>query len=181
MYKQRPALDWLLGRIAAKDAVRDWLRQHKGMLLHPLEVEIVNQADGAPRLLVPTMPSVAISIAHTEDEAIAIVSQAPGVGVDLAAVKERGRDFFAFAFRDDELSSLPQSSREAWIHRGWCAKEAAVKAFRLGFAALPQFRIIAVQEKTGAVEMGYKPRGIKITAATWIDQNRAIAVVVSPS
>jgi phosphopantetheinyl transferase (holo-ACP synthase) len=181
VYKQRPALNWLLGRIAAKDAVRDWLRQHKGILLHPLEVEIANQADGAPRLLIPGMPSLAISIAHIDDEAIAIVCQAPGVGVDLAAVKERGRDFFAFAFRDDELSSLPQSSREAWIHRGWCAKEAAVKAFRLGFAALPQFRIIAVQEKTGAVEMGYKPRGIKITAATWIDQNRAIAVVVSPS
>ena len=66
MYKQKPALDWLLGRIAAKDAVRDWLRQHKGMLLHPLEVEIANQADGAPRLLIPSMPSLAISIAHIE-------------------------------------------------------------------------------------------------------------------
>jgi acyl transferase domain-containing protein len=180
-YKQKPALDWLLGRIAAKDAARDWLRQHKGMLLHPLEVEIVNQADGAPRLLVPTMPSLAISIAHTEDEAIAIVSQAPGVGVDLAAVKERGREFSDFAFRDDELSSLPQSPRDAWIHRGWCAKEAAVKAFRLGFAELPQLRIIAVEEKTGAVEMECKPRGIKIAAATWLDQNRTIAVVVPAS
>jgi hypothetical protein len=38
-----------------------------------------------------------------------------------------------------------------------------------------------VQEKTGAVEMEYKPGGIKITAATWIDKNRAIAVVVLPS
>jgi len=181
MYRQKPALDWLLGRIAAKDAVRDWLRQHKGMLLHPLEVEIVNQADGAPRLLVPRMPSLAISIAHTEDEAIAIVSQAPGVGVDLAAVKERGREFSDFAFRDDELSSLPQSSRDVWIHRGWCAKEAAVKAFRLGFAELPQLRIVAVEERTGAVEMECKPRGIKIAAATWLDQDRTIAVVVPAS
>jgi phosphopantetheinyl transferase (holo-ACP synthase) len=180
-YKERPALDWLLGRIAVKDAVRDWLRQHKRMLLHPLEVEIANQADGAPRLLTPDMPSLAISIAHIEDEAVAIVCQAPGIGVDLAALKERGRDFFEFAFSDDELFSLPRSSREAWIHRGWCAKEAAVKALRLGFAELPQFRIVAVQEKTGAVEMEYKPGGIKITAATWIDQDRAIAVVVPPS
>ena len=59
-------MDWLLGRIAAKDAVRDWLRQHKGMLLHPLEVEIANQPDGAPRLLIPSLPSLAISIAHIE-------------------------------------------------------------------------------------------------------------------
>jgi phosphopantetheinyl transferase (holo-ACP synthase) len=100
------------------------------------------------------------------------------LGVDLTAVKERGREFSDFAFGDDELSSLPQSPREAWIHRGWCAKEAAVKAFRLGFAELPQFRIVSVEEKTGAVEMECKPRGIKITAATWLDQNRTIAVVV---
>ena len=56
-----------------------------------------------------------------------------------------------------------------------------MKAFRLGFAELPQFRIVAVQEKTGAVEMECKPRGIKIAAATWLDQNRAIAVVVPAS
>ena len=97
------------------------------------------------------------------------------------SLKQRERDFCEFAFGDDELSSLPQGSREAWIHRGWCAKEAAVKAFRLGFAELPQFRILAVQEKTGGVELECKPRGIRVTATTWIDQNRVIAVVIPRS
>jgi phosphopantetheinyl transferase (holo-ACP synthase) len=180
-YKERPAMDWLLGRIAAKDAARDWLRRHKDMLLHPLEVEIATDGDGAPRLLIPSVPSLAISIAQIENEAVAIACEAPGVGIDLIPLKERGRDFAEFSFSDDELAALPLSSREAWIHRGWCAKEAAAKAFRVGFGALPQFRIVAVQEKTGAVEMEYKPRGIKITAATWIDEDHALAVVVLQS
>jgi malonyl CoA-acyl carrier protein transacylase/phosphopantetheinyl transferase len=177
-YHQRPAVDWLLGRIAAKDAARAWLREHKGLLLHPLEVEIVNEADGAPRLLVPAWPSVAISIAHIEDEAIAVVSEVAGLGVDVAAVKDRGREFSDFAFRKDELACLPEPERQAWIHRGWCAKEAAVKAYRLGFGQLPQFRIDSVEEGTGTMEMHWESGGIRVAADTWLDGKRTIAVVV---
>ncbi len=86
-YQQRPALDWLLGRVAAKDAVRGWLRQHRNLLLHPLEVEIANDPDGAPVVKVPAEPSLALSIAHIENEAVAIVGEAAGLGVDLAEVK----------------------------------------------------------------------------------------------
>jgi acyl transferase domain-containing protein/phosphopantetheinyl transferase (holo-ACP synthase) len=176
-YRERPAVDWLLGRIAAKDAVRDWLRRQNGTLLHPLEVEIVNEEDGAPRVVVPAMSALALSIAHLEDEAIAVAGQAPGVGVDLALLEERGREFSGLVFAEGELSALPEASREEWIHRAWCAKEAAVKAFRVGFGELPQFYLAAVEEKTGMVVMKYRPMGIKVTAATWVDRGRAFALV----
>ncbi len=175
-YHQRPALDWLLGRVAAKDAVRGWLRQHRNILLHPLEVEIVNEADGAPRLKTPVMPSLAISIAHIENEAIAIAAEAAGLGVDLSEVKQRDAGFAGFAFRQDELACFPASTRNEWIHRGWCAKEAAVKAVRLGFGQLPQFRIVAARAGTGAIEMEFE--GKRIFAATWHEENRTIAVVM---
>jgi malonyl CoA-acyl carrier protein transacylase/phosphopantetheinyl transferase len=176
-YRQRPALDWLLGRIAAKDAVRAWLRDRQGILLHPLEVEIKNEADGAPRFVVPAMPSLALSIAHIEDEAVAIVSESAGIGVDLAAVKARGREFADFAFSGEELALFPPASRDAWIHRGWCAKEAAVKAFRLGLAQLPDFHIHEIDESTGAVVMIWRSQQKRVSAATFIEANRAFAVV----
>ena len=176
-YRKRPAVDWLLGRIAAKDAVRDWLRRQNGTLLHPLEVEIENEEGGAPRVVVPAMSALALSIAHIEDQAIAAAGQAPGVGVDLASLEERGPEFSEFAFAEGELSVLPEASREEWIHRAWCAKEAAVKAFRVGFAEMPQFYLAAVEEKTGKVVMKYRPMGIKVTAATWVGRERAFALV----
>jgi phosphopantetheinyl transferase (holo-ACP synthase) len=175
-YRRHPGLDWLLGRVAAKDAVRSWLRQQRNMLLHPLEVEIVNDADGAPRLKLPSIPSLAISIAHIENEAVAIASEAAGLGVDLAEVKERDPGFAGFAFRQDELACFPTRAHNAWIHRGWCAKEAAGKAIRLGFGQLPQFRIVAVEPETGSIEMEFEGRCL--TAATWHEGNRATAVVV---
>ena len=179
VYQERRPLDWLLGRVAAKDAVRGWLREHRGILLHPLEVEIMNEADGAPRSLkTPVMPSLAISIAHIENEAVAIAAEGSGLGVDLAEVKERNAGFAGFAFRQDELALFPSATRNAWIHRGWCAKEAAVKAIRLGLrtasAIVP--RIVAVDTGTGVMEMQFE--GKRISAATWHEENHTIGVVL---
>jgi acyl transferase domain-containing protein/phosphopantetheinyl transferase (holo-ACP synthase) len=175
-YVRRPALDWLLGRVAAKDAVRSWLRQHTGKLLHPLEVEICNEAEGAPRLKVPSIPSLAISIAHIENEAVAVAAEAAGLGVDLAELKDRSSGFADFAFRKDELPYFPAEGRDIWIQRGWCAKEAAAKAVGLGFGQLPQLRIVALDVPSGAIEIEYQGRCM--TAVTSQEGNRTIAVVM---
>jgi acyl transferase domain-containing protein/phosphopantetheinyl transferase (holo-ACP synthase) len=174
-YQRRPALDWLLGRVAAKDAARSWLRQHKGVLLHPLEVEICNQPDGAPRLKIPSISSLAISIAHIENEAIAVAAETAKLGVDLAELKERTPGFTDIAFQRDELNSFPIERRDMWIHRGWCAKEACAKAVRLGLGALPQFRVVSLDVTSGAIQIEF--RGSFMTVATWQEGKRTIAVV----
>jgi acyl transferase domain-containing protein/phosphopantetheinyl transferase (holo-ACP synthase) len=176
-YQRRPAVDWLLGRVAAKDAVRAWLRQHRGVLLHPLEVEIFNDADGAPCLKTPSVPSLAISIAHIENEAVAVAAEAAGLGVDLAELKERGSGFADFVFRKDELDHFPTERRDMWVHRGWCAKEASAKAARLGLGQLAQFHIVALDVGSGAFEIEFQGR--LMTAASWQEGNRAIAVVAA--
>ncbi len=79
-------------------------------------------------------------------------------------------------FRADELASFPARSQNAWIHRGWCAKEAAAKAVRLGLGELPQFRIVAVDTEAGWVEMEFE--GKRLRAATWLEGTRTLAVVV---
>ena len=46
--------DWLLGRIAAKDAVRDCLWQQGRGPIFPLEVRVANDGAGAPSSRCPT-------------------------------------------------------------------------------------------------------------------------------
>jgi acyl transferase domain-containing protein/phosphopantetheinyl transferase len=174
-YRRRPSLDWLLGRIAAKDAVRAWLRRHRDLLLHPLEVEIANEPDGAPRLKVPAIPSLAVSIAHIGNEAIAAAGEAAGLGVDLAEIAERHSGFAGFAFRPEELACLPSARRNSWVHRAWCAKEAAAKATRQGLGHLPRFHIRSVDGQTGVIEMEFGE--MCLTVATRDEGNRATAMV----
>src|SRR4030095_10379221 len=45
---ERRRLEWLLGRIAAKDAVRDYLLRRFQLTLSPAEVEILPEQSGRP-------------------------------------------------------------------------------------------------------------------------------------
>ena len=72
-FRRDPSNSWLLGRIAAKDAVRDWVRRHGGTPLHPLEIEI---GDGGA-VTTPDLP-LQLTISHPRDgEAIASVRTSP--------------------------------------------------------------------------------------------------------
>jgi phosphopantetheinyl transferase (holo-ACP synthase) len=177
-YVERPRLDWLLGRIALKDAVRDWYRQKYGRALFHLEVEIDNLASGAPVLVSPAEP-LAISVAHLDDEAVALVAEARGAGVDLLRVEGRGPEVFDAAFEADERAVLAAAPGDAlaWLHRGWCAREAVAKAHGLGRGALDRFRVRAIRED-GTVEVEYVPDGKRSAAQTHLDGDRVIAVAV---
>lgn len=180
VYRERPRLDWLFGRIAAKDAVRSWLREYRGLLLHPLEVELTNLPGGAPVLIKPSAASLTISIAHIEDEAIAVAAEAQGVGVDLVPVTERGPEFRELAFDAEELRSLgaADGDRLSWLHRAWCAKEAAAKAHRLGFDALPGFKVrrIWIEEETVEVQSLFDENILRVKTA--VDKDRAFAFLI---
>jgi phosphopantetheinyl transferase len=154
-YQQRPRLDWLLGRIAANDAIRDWLRRQHGRILHPLEVTIANRPGGAPIVVAPADVPLAISISHLDEEAIAVVADAQGVGVDVARVGERGAEGLDLAFDQEERAAIagPGGNAQTWVHRAWCAKEAAAKAHGLGFDALGRFRVRRIAGEDGTVQV----------------------------
>ena len=70
---------WLAGRVAAKDAVRAWLRQQRGAeAVWPQEICIVNDAAGAPRLqanvtgAVPATLQLSIAHKHLGDRTLAV-------------------------------------------------------------------------------------------------------------
>jgi acyl transferase domain-containing protein/phosphopantetheinyl transferase len=127
---------WLAGRVAAKDAVRAWLRREQGVeAVWPQEFTIVNDEAGAPRLhanVTQTLPpGLHLSLAHKGNLAVAIVSTQP-VGIDLERIEPRSDSFLEMAFTPDELALLAGTDAATEHTRGWVAKEVAAKAAGTG-------------------------------------------------
>ena len=139
--------EWLLGRIAAKDAVRQWAAQEHGLHLAPADVEILPNSLNKPivrcvalslRQLLPE-----ISISHTTRAVVAAVSN-PDVciGIDLADVAQvRSIEVLRRAFSDRELELLGhgiESDETEGVLLFWCAREAASKARGSGLGGEPR-------------------------------------------
>ncbi|MGW7236298.1 beta-ketoacyl synthase N-terminal-like domain-containing protein [Streptomyces sp. NPDC054804] len=139
---------WLLGRIAAKDAVRQWLWQHGEGPVFPAELRVHNDELGRPYVSGVhgrTLPALDVSLAHRAEAAVAIVRPhrpGPGPGIDLEEVTERDPAALAAALGADELSLLRElsgtGSTALWFTRFWAAKEAVAKAEGTGFDGRPR-------------------------------------------
>lgn len=147
---------WLLGRIAAKDAVRQWLWDHGEGPVFPAEIRVRNDESGRPYvtgLHGRTLPPLDISLAHRADAGVAIVRPhrpEPGPGIDIEEVVERDVQTLAVALGEDELRLLRArcaatgESEALWFTRFWAAKEAVAKAEGTGFRGRPRdFTVLA--------------------------------------
>jgi phosphopantetheinyl transferase (holo-ACP synthase) len=136
---------WLLGRIAAKDAVRDLLwRLGSEARIFPVEVPVTNDADGAPHVQSPDGSDVRVSIAHTAGLGVAIAARGTDVGIDIERIEERPPAFEQTALsaderaRFDQLAGIDQpATRSVELTRWWAAKEAAAKAAGTGMQGRP--------------------------------------------
>jgi phosphopantetheinyl transferase len=141
--------EWLLGRIALKDAIRRFLWKRGRGDLFPAEIEIDNDASGKPIARGPFEP-VEISVAHKEGLAVARAAET-ALGIDLEKVVPRGADFEAIAFTLHELRLLPEGDdRDECIARFWVAKEAVAKQKGTGLGGNPRAFQIAEREGTGS-------------------------------
>jgi phosphopantetheinyl transferase (holo-ACP synthase) len=128
-------IDWLLGRIAAKEAVRKQIQSISGRVLGPHDIEIVSQASGAPlvRLADYNLPEILVSISHTQGAgfALATLGGAGKPGIDAEIIREREQAFAATFLKPHELSYLatcPKDRINVELTRLWSAKEALYKA-----------------------------------------------------
>jgi acyl transferase domain-containing protein/phosphopantetheinyl transferase len=134
---------WLLGRIAVKDAVRQWLWDRGHGPLFPIEITVRNDAAGRPLIAGPFDGPLSVSLAHTGALAVAIVGPGPGVGIDLEQIADRDAGFEATACTDaerallDQLTAADPATRPGWLTRFWAAKEAVGKAEGTGLAGRP--------------------------------------------
>ncbi|GAA2716546.1 MULTISPECIES: beta-ketoacyl synthase N-terminal-like domain-containing protein [Streptomyces] len=96
-YAARPHQDrpqWLLGRIAAKDAVRHHLWQHGAGPVFPAEVRVRDDDSGRPHpegVHGRELPPLSLSLAHCAEAAVALVRPAGGApaGIAIEEITER--------------------------------------------------------------------------------------------
>jgi phosphopantetheinyl transferase len=127
----RAQRSWLLGRIAVKDAVRDWLYGQGHGPLFPAEVQVSNDAHGRPLVEVTGGLRPRVSLAHTATHAVvAIAVGNEEVGIDLERIEPRTDQMVAMTNTDLEqrLGEALGIDRDLWATTCWTAKEAAGKA-----------------------------------------------------
>ncbi|MES2759880.1 MAG: polyketide synthase dehydratase domain-containing protein [Pseudomonadota bacterium] len=174
--------DWLLGRVAAKDAARAWHARAGGggRYLHPAAFAIDSDGAGQPRIACwpgPMAPPC-ISIAHSAGEAIAVADAAP-LGIDIERVVARDDAFLASFSSVQErhlLAPWPGAERDAWVTRLWCAKEALGKRLGSGVTGAPQQFEAQALSPDGGLRLYHRPSGSVAHIVTVRDGDFVIAV-----
>ncbi len=140
--------DWLLGRWTAKHLVQQYLAQTLGGETPPLRaILIVAAADGSPQVILDPQYAISnlqspisISISHSGDRAFCALTDEPEarVGADIERVEPRETGFVDQFFTPDEIAAIsaaPPNLSDTLITAIWSAKEAVLKALRVGLRA----------------------------------------------
>ena len=182
---------WLLGRAAAKDALRHHFHENADRRFASADLVIRNDGAGRPVVSggwqtdLPGRPE--ISISHTDAMVVAVAAgmeDGARVGVDTEKIRTPSQDLLDGAFSEAELALLPLGTRESesqrseWVFRFWCAKEAVGKALGSGVPLDPrQFTLTRADAQSGMVAV--RPQGgDEVLAATLRRDQHVFAIAV---
>ena len=156
-------IDWLLGRCAAKDAVRTLVQRQFGAALYPADIEILPDGQGRPQVYgawtqkFGVQPVVSISHSGGSAVALAALGMDQLVGVDIESLSPARQGFEAVAFTPQErdiVAAMPDHQHPEWFLRLWCAKEALGKALGRGLSqGLKSLEVTQVQPESGRVQL----------------------------
>jgi phosphopantetheinyl transferase len=134
----------LLGRIAAKDALRAALWTDGQGALFPAEIPLANDERGAPYVVEGPAHGLPVSISHAEWLGVALVGERNGapVGIDVELIAPRGETAMSAVLSPAERELLdaaygPARADEGFA-RAWAAKEAVAKAAGTGLQGRPK-------------------------------------------
>jgi len=164
----RARIPWLLGRVAAKDAVRDHLVSRDFAPFDPTRIIVTNDTNGCPNIAVRgarlATRGILVSIAHKPTVGVAVAgrvrspatssgaaplpsgigsSAAPlpmGIGIDIESVEQRPPSFADVILSPPERSLLNARGHDldVWLTRLWAVKEATAKATGRGLRGRPK-------------------------------------------
>lgn len=145
-------VEWLFGRVAAKEAVRRFLKDFYQARWSDADVQIWADDSGKPHALGAwsdfLTTKLDIAIAHTAQFVVAVAAANARVGVDVESVERDLSEEFAFGvFTHDELELAAHAANPSQtIIRFWCAKEAVSKALGTGIRYSPREMIVSDYE-----------------------------------
>ncbi|KOU86741.1 MULTISPECIES: type I polyketide synthase [unclassified Streptomyces] len=165
----RARAPWLLGRIAAKDALRGLLWDGGAGPVFPAEVPVGNDPAGRPVAEGPLTRGFRLSISHKDRIAVALAHPGRPVGIDVESVTADPDALVRIALGPDELrlaerlaespAAQPAGRTAAHGDTGlpaaltalWCAKEAAAKAAGTGLGGRPRDWRVAGDPDSGGL------------------------------
>ncbi len=134
--------DWLLGRWTAKQLLQAWLEATTGGRLPLDRLEVLAGPDGAPYAALAGGQRLAasLSISHSGRWSLAAICDDLGrdVGADIERIEPRTQGFAETFFAPAELAAFEVAGpdrRDVLVTATWCAKEAVLKALRMGLRA----------------------------------------------
>ncbi|WP_316752726.1 beta-ketoacyl synthase N-terminal-like domain-containing protein [Pedobacter gandavensis] len=134
--------EWMISRVAVKDAVRNLLNQTKNEACYPIAFEIKSDEVRKPFLEGDMTAGIHISIAHKGTDAVGIARYDRAVGIDIERIEERSEGFCSLVFTDQELELLAGKDQAEWSTRFWVAKEAYGKYLGKGLQGNPKAYVI---------------------------------------
>lgn len=201
-------LEWLLGRIVAKDAARAWACRQAGgpasdaghdaggdgpEMLHPAAIAIDPDALGQPRIAVwPGRSAVPrLGISHCDGRALAVAHGVPA-GIDIERIGPREADCIAAFCSDAERDLLPgwtgatqgptgaDAKRQDSLTRLWCAKEALGKLMGSGVRRSPHDFALERRDPDGTLLMRHSPSGAMARVTALRDGPFICALALAP-
>ncbi|CAH0290596.1 type I polyketide synthase [Chryseobacterium sp. Bi04] len=130
--------NWMVSRVAVKDAVRNLLRKEKDHACFPITFEIRSDEVGKPYLISDFTENIHISLAHKGKDAVGIARYRKPVGIDMELIEERSSGFYDMVFTEKELALLKDRDQAEWTTRFWVAKEAYGKFLGTGLKGNPK-------------------------------------------
>jgi len=177
--------EWLMGRAAAKDAVRQWTRGRFNLELTPVEIEIVSNRLGRPIVACSKLAALGsipnVSISHSVGEAIAVAVDAETrVGIDIECLAAHpSAEWVRNVLAIEELELVNKEDTASLVGL-WCAKESASKAFGTGLEGKPpQWRVLEFVPAAGTATVAYGTDLFEVRL--WRREGVVIAVCEAPA
>lgn len=163
-YPEPRRTEWLLARLAGKEAIRRLLGRQGCADAWPADITIVSNEQGQPQVTgswlagLGWMPQVSLS--HTQGSAAAIAARlhaSEGIGIDIELFRQPDAAFSQTAFTLEEqslLAGLKGDLSAEWQFRMWCAREAAMKA--MGGVLNQTLNLTTINRQNGTIDARIK-------------------------
>ncbi len=153
-------VEWLFGRLAAKEAVRRFLKDFYQARWSDADVAIYPDKDGKPHARGDwetfLTTNFDIAIAHTAQFVVGLAAANARVGVDVETSSRVLSDEFVesvFTIEERDLAAATVAPAQAFV-RFWCAKEAVSKALGTGIRYSPrEMNVVSYVQEAGRLIM----------------------------